>query len=247
MFHTLANAFKNKDVRKKMLITLALLFVYRIGCWLPVPGISAAVNSSVTGNDSLLTLLSSITGGALANGAFLAIGISPYINASIIIQLLTVAIPALERLSKQGGEGRKKLTKITRYATLILAIAQAAAITVSWANQDGLETAIFSGLLTEKWMVGIFVAVMLIAGSMFTLWLGERITENGMGNGISLLIFVGILASAGLAIIAKFIEAIGGSQTAIWELLGFVLMVIVIFALIVFVDLAERKIPVQYA
>lgn len=247
MFHTLANAFKNKDVRKKMLITLALLFVYRIGCWLPVPGISAAVNSSVTGNDSLLTLLSSITGGALANGAFLAIGISPYINASIIIQLLTVAIPALERLSKQGGEGRKKLTKITRYATLILAIAQAAAITVSWANQDGLETAIFSGLLTEKWMVGIFVAVMLIAGSMFTLWLGERITENGMGNGISLLIFVGILASAGLAIIAKFTEAIGGSQTAIWELLGFVLMVIVIFALIVFVDLAERKIPVQYA
>lgn len=247
MFHTLANAFKNKDVRKKMLITLALLFVYRIGCWLPVPGISAAVNSSVTANDSLLTLLSSITGGALANGAFLAIGISPYINASIIIQLLTVAIPSLERLSKQGGEGRKKLTKITRYVTLILAIAQATAITVSWANQDGLETAIFSGLLTEKWMVGIFVAVMLIAGAMFTLWLGERITENGMGNGISLLIFVGILASAGLSIIAKFSEAIGGSQTAIWELLGFVLMVIVIFALIVFVDLAERKIPVQYA
>ena len=247
MFHTLANAFKNKDVRKKMLITLALLFVYRIGCWLPVPGISAAVNSSVTASDSLLTLLSSITGGALANGAFLAIGISPYINASIIIQLLTVAIPSLERLSKQGGEGRKKLTKITRFATLILAIAQAAAITVSWANQDGLETAIFSGLLTEKWMVGIFVAVMLIAGAMFTLWLGERITENGMGNGISLLIFVGILASAGLAIVAKFGEAFGGSQTAIWELLGFVLMVIVIFALIVFVDLAERKIPVQYA
>ena len=247
MFHTLANAFKNKDVRKKMLITLALLFVYRIGCWLPVPGISAAVNSSVTASDSLLTLLSSITGGALANGAFLAIGISPYINASIIIQLLTVAIPSLERLSKQGGEGRKKLTKITRFATLILAIAQAAAITVSWANQDGLETAIFSGLLTEKWMVGIFVAVMLIAGAMFTLWLGERITENGMGNGISLLIFVGILASAGLAIVAKFGEAFGGSQTAIWELLGFGLMVIVIFALIVFVDLAERKIPVQYA
>ena len=247
MFHTLANAFKNKDVRKKMLITLALLFVYRIGCWLPVPGISAAVNSSVTASDSLLTLLSSITGGALANGAFLAIGISPYINASIIIQLLTVAIPSLERLSKQGGEGRKKLTKITRFATLILAIAQAAAITVSWANQDGLETAIFSGLLTEKWMVGIFVAVMLIAGAMFTLCLGERITENGMGNGISLLIFVGILASAGLAIVAKFGEAFGGSQTAIWELLGFVLMVIVIFALIVFVDLAERKIPVQYA
>ena len=182
MFHTLVNAFKNKDVRKKLLITLALLFIYRIGCWLPVPGISAAVNKTVTGEDSLLSLLSSITGGALANGAFLAIGISPYINASIIIQLLTVAIPSLERLSKQGGEGRKKLNKITRFVTLFLAIAQAIAITISWANQDGLETGIFRGLLTQEWMIGIFVAVMLVAGSMFTLWLGELITENGMGN-----------------------------------------------------------------
>ena len=247
MFHTLVNAFKNKDVRKKLLITLALLFIYRIGCWLPVPGISAAVNKTVTGEDSLLSLLSSITGGALANGAFLAIGISPYINASIIIQLLTVAIPSLERLSKQGGEGRKKLNKITRFVTLFLAIAQAVAITISWANQDGLETGIFRGLLTQKWMIGIFVAVMLVAGSMFTLWLGELITENGMGNGISLLIFVGILSSAGLAIVAKFGEAFGGSDTAIWELLGFLLMVILVFGLIVFVDLAERKIPIQYA
>lgn len=247
MFHTLVNAFKNKDVRKKLLITLALLFIYRIGCWLPVPGISAAVNKAATGEDSLLSLLSSITGGALANGAFLAIGISPYINASIIIQLLTVAIPSLERLSKQGGEGRKKLNKITRFVTLFLAIAQAIAITISWANQDGLETGIFRGLLTQKWMIGIFVAVMLVAGSMFTLWLGELITENGMGNGISLLIFVGILSSAGLAIVAKFGEAFGGSDTAIWELLGFLLMVILVFGLIVFVDLAERKIPIQYA
>ena len=247
MFHTLVNAFKNKDVRKKLLITLALLFIYRIGCWLPVPGISAAVNKTVTGEDSLLSLLSSITGGALANGAFLAIGISPYINASIIIQLLTVAIPSLERLSKQGGEGRKKLNKITRFVTLFLAIAQAIAITISWANKDGLETGIFRGLLTQEWMIGIFVAVMLVAGSMFTLWLGELITENGMGNGISLLIFVGILSSAGLAIVAKFGEAFGGSDTAIWELLGFLLMVILVFGLIVFVDLAERKIPIQYA
>ncbi len=247
MFKTLVNAFKNKEVRNKILVTLALLFVYRIGCWLPVPGISAAVNSSV-GEDTLLSLLSSITGGALSNGAFLAIGISPYINASIIIQLLTVAIPALERLSKQGGEGRKKINKITRFVTLGLAIAQATAITISWANQDGLETAIFSGILSETWMVGIFVAVMLIAGSMFTLWLGELITEKGIGNGISLLIFIGILSSAGLALVAMFQQAFSGeSETAIWEILGFVLMVILVFALIVFVDLAERKIPVQYA
>lgn len=248
MFQTLANAFRNKDVRRKILITLALLFVYRIGCWLPIPGISAAVSGSSTESDSLLSLLSSITGGALSNGAFLAIGISPYINASIIIQLLTIAIPALERYSKQGDEGRKKINKITRFVTLALAIVQAVAITVSWANDGGLETAIFRGLLSKTWMVGIFVGIMLVAGSMFTLWLGEQITENGLGNGISLLIFVGILSSVGLAIIAKLKEAFTGtSDTAIWELLGFVLMVVLVFGLIVFVDLAERKIPVQYA
>ncbi|MBR2988927.1 MAG: preprotein translocase subunit SecY [Clostridia bacterium] len=247
MFQTLVNAFKNKEVRTKILITLALLFVYRLGCWLPVPGISAAVENSANGADTLLSLLSAITGGALANGAWLAIGISPYINSSIIIQLLTIAFPALERLSKQGAEGRKKINKITRFVALALAIAQAVAITVSWGNSGGLETGIFSGFLAQTWVVGIFVAVMLISGSMFTLWLGERITENGIGNGISLLIFVGILSTAGQAITASFTLMFEGNETAVWELLGFLLMVIIVFGLIVFVDLAERKIPVQYA
>ena len=248
MIKTLVNAFKNKEVRTKILITIALLFVYRLGCWLPVPGISATLQDTVSGSkDTLLTLLSSITGGALAKGAFLAIGISPYINASIIIQLLTVAIPALERLSKQGSEGRKKINKVTRFVTLILAVAQSVAITVSWAQLDQLQTTVFAGSFGQEWLVGIFVGLMLVAGSMFTLWLGEMITEKGVSNGISLLIFVGILSSAGLAIIAKFSEAFGGDEFAIWELLGFLLMVIIVFGLIVFVDLAERKIPVQYA
>lgn len=247
MIKTLVNAFKNKDVRNKILITIALLFVYRLGCWLPIPGIGAAVKGVASEGDTLLTLLSSITGGALAQGAFLAIGISPYINASIIIQLLTIAIPSLEKLSKQGGEGRKKINKITRIATLILAIAQAVAITISWANSDALSTNIFGGVFAKEWMLGIFVAVMLVAGSMFTLWLGEAITEKGIGNGISLLIFVGILASAGLAIIEKFGAFFGGNEVAIWELIGFFAMVIIVFGLIVFVDLAERRIPIQYA
>ena len=247
MFQTLVNAFKNKEVRNKILITVALLFIYRLGCWLPVPGISSSVQQSASGADTLLSLLSAITGGALANGAWLAIGISPYINASIIIQLLTIAFPRLEQLSKQGAEGRKVINKITRFVTLALAVAQAIAITVSWGRGSGLETGIFTGLLSETWMVGIFVAVMLISGSMFTLWLGERITEKGIGNGISLLIFVGILSSAGLAIVASFTEMFNGNETAIWELLGFLLMVVMIFGLIVFVDLAERRIPVQYA
>lgn len=245
MFRTLVNAFKDKDVRKKLLITIALLFIYRLGCWLPVPGIAATISASVS-EDSLLTLLSSITGGALSNGAFLAIGISPYINATIILQLLTIAIPALERLSKQGNEGRKKLNKITRWLTLGLAVAQATAITVSWARSGGLQTALFGATFGKTWIVGLFVAIMLIAGAMFTLWLGELITDLGVSNGISLLIFVGILSSAGLSIIAMF-QRIPTDQTAIWELMGFVLMVVIVFGLIVFVDNAERKIPIQYA
>ena len=121
------------------------------------------------------------------------------------------------------------------------------AITISWANSGGLETGIFSGFFAKTWVVGIFVGLMLVAGSMFTLWLREQITERGLGNGISLLIFIGILSSAGLSIVAKLKEAFTGSETAIWELLGFVLMVIIVFGLIVFVDQAERKIPIQYA
>ncbi|MCL2061708.1 MAG: preprotein translocase subunit SecY [Firmicutes bacterium] len=247
MLQTLINAFKNKDIRKKILITLFLLLVYRIGCWIPVPGINPSVlQGAAGGSNTMLNLLSALTGGALANGALFAIGISPYINASIIIQLLTVAIPKLEQWSKQGDEGRKKINRVTRVVTLLLAIAQATGIVVSWANSNGLNNAVFGGN-TPIWVVGMFVVAILVAGSMLTMWIGERITEIGVGNGISLLIFVGILSSAGLAIVALFTEMFGGDTMAVWTLLGFIVMVGVIFAFIVFVDLAERRIPIQYA
>lgn len=247
MFQTLVNAFKNKDVRKKILITLALLFIYRLGCWLPIPGINGETYSGSAGSGDILGLLSMISGGALSNGAFLAIGISPYINASIIIQLLTVAIPALERLSKQGDEGRKKLNVITRYFTLVLAAAQAIGVLVNFSREGAISTSIFAANL-PRWLVCMFVAIVLIAGSMFTMWLGERITEIGVGNGISLLIFVGILSTAGISIVSVITAWVqGNDETAPWQLLVFVLLVIVIFAFIVFVDLAERKIPVHYA
>lgn len=252
MWQTLKDAFKNKDVRRKILITIALLFIYRIGCWLPIPGIDASIyQSSVTG-DSFLSLMSQLTGGALANGALFAIGITPYINASIILQLLTVAIPKLQDLSKQGDDGKRKLTQITRYITLGLAVAQAAGIAVSYATAGSLSTSVF-GPMNQTWVIGIFVAVLMVAGSMLTTWLGERITDYGIGNGISLLIFIGIIASAGQAIVAQFqIIASPSSdtvtiQTAWWELLGFFALVIAVFALITFIDLSERKVPVQYA
>ena len=253
MFKTLVNAFKNKDVRKKILITLALMFIYRLGCWLPIPGISGVTYSGSLGKEGdILELLSMITGGALSNGAFLAIGISPYINASIIIQLLTVAIPRLEALSKQGEEGRKKINKITRYFTLVLAIAQAAGIVVNFSRAGdasgvtALSTGIF-GVKMSKALVGVFVAVILVAGSMFTMWLGERITEIGVGNGISLLIFVGILSTAGISIISVIKTWIGGDTYAPWQLFAFIILLVIIFTFIVFIDLAERKIPVHYA
>lgn len=247
MFETLKNAFKNKDVRKKILITLALLFIYRLGCWVPIPGIDAATYQNQTVTDGLLGLLNGITGSALENGALFAIGITPYINASIILQLLTVAIPRLQEYQKQGDDGKRKITQITRYITIILALAQAIGVTVSFQRVGAISTTVF-GPMNQSWLICMFVCVLMIMGSMLTMWLGERITDYGIGNGISLLIFVGIISSAGQAIVAKIIQAADGtSDTAVWELIGFIIMVVAVFMLIVFVDSSERRVPVQYA
>ena len=257
MFETIKNCFKVKEIRKKIWITLALLLVFRLGCYIPVPGINPATFDSVIGQNDFLTILSSITGGSLANATLFALGISPYINASIIIQLLTVGIPALERLSKQGEDGRKKIAQITRYVTIALAVAQAIGIILNFGFQTDSEgvmpirlvyfgsTAI--GEVGAKWLAGIFLTVVYTAGSMLVMWIGERITEYGVSNGISLIIFIGIISTAGLTIVAKFGTLFGGELSALWELLGFVILTIVEFAAIVAVDLSERRIPVQYA
>ena len=245
MFKTLGSAFKNKDIRKKIWITLLLLLVYRLGCYLPIPGLAPSVYKDAIANSSndLLSLLNAVSGSALANGAFLALGVTPYINASIIIQLLTVGIPALERLSKQGDDGRQKINLITKIIALILAIVQAVGIVLGF-GMDYISPIFGENL---KWLAAIMVMVILVAGAAFTMWLGDRITEQGIGNGLSLIIFVGIISTAGLAIVNSISQIFAGVSTAIWELLGFLALAFVIFALICFVDLAERKIPVQYA
>ncbi len=255
MFETIKNCFKVKEIRKKIFITLLLLLLFRLGCYIPVPGIDTAQFSSVIAGNSFLNILSSITGGSLANATLFALGISPYINASIIIQLLTVGIPALERLSKQGEEGRKKIAQITRYVTIALAVAQAIGIIVNFGIQgDALRLEIFGsgavGAIPEtaaKWMAGIFLTVVYTAGSMLVMWLGERITEYGISNGISLIIFAGILSTAGLTIVGNLIEGFQGNLNRFWELLGFVILTVVEFVAIVTVDLSERRVPVQYA
>lgn len=249
MFQTIKNAFKTKEVRNKILMTLLLIAIYRLGSFIPVPGIDASVTQAAVEGNGFLGIISAITGGALANGTLFAIGISPYINASIIIQLLTVAVPSLERLSRQGDEGRKKLTKITRYFTVALAAIQAVGILFAFNNQGVLNNELISvEFPVPTWILFIFVSLVLIAGACLCMWIGERITEYGVSNGMSLLIFVGILATAGNQILAAFTSiAQNGFASGGWELLGFFAMTIIIFAFIVLVDKAERKITVQYA
>ncbi len=242
MFETLVNAFKVKEVRRKIFITIGLLLVYRIGCFIPVPGLDyAAMKETIEGN-VFLNIMSALTGGSLAMGTLFAMGIGPYINSSIIMQLLTVAIPPLERLQKEGEEGRKKIAQYTRIVTVLLAIIQAVGILLG--SGDLLDTAI---LPDAQWLLYTLVILIMVGGSSLTMWLGERITEHGVGNGISLLIFVGILSTAGQAILINFGNMATGDLNAIWQFIGFIVAVVVIFGVIVYVDLAERKIPVQYA
>ncbi len=240
MWQTIVNAFKIKEVRRKILITIALIFVYRLGCHIPVPGVNVFEGM----NDySYLQIMSGISGGALQYGTFFAMGIGPYINASIIIQLLAVGIPALERLSKQGEQGKKKLNAITRIVTLILAIAQSVGILLAFS--DYVDTSkIFGNEGFLHVLSYIFLVVVYTAGACFTMWLGERITDYGVSNGISLLIFAGIISTAGISIVDL---CTGEAEFQIWAILGFVIAAVLIFAAIVAVNGAERRIPVQYA
>lgn len=261
MFETIKNAFKIKDVRNKILWTLLFVVIYRLGCFITVPGLNSI--SSTLDESSILGLLDSITGSALSQGTLFSLGISPYINASIIVQLLTVAIPALERMSKEGEEGRQKLDKITRWATLILAAISAVGVVLSLGASDGYINYSWLGgegitiggvglptfFETNKWIMYIYIVLMLVGGSMLTMWIGERITEYGVSNGISLIIFVGIVATAAQQVGDCITNAVAGTEvsTNLISVGVFLVTVILVFMFIVWVDGAERKIKVQYA
>ena len=243
MFKTLVNAFKVKDIRKKLLIVLGLLLVYRVGCAIVCPGfdLSDQIADSTIGT-TFFSLMNMLSGNALSNGAILALGVSPYITASIVIQLLTVAIPPLERLAKQGEDGKRKMQFYTRITALVLALAQAIGIVVSF--QSAINTDIL-GLPT--WVIGMGIVLILTAGAMFTVWIGEKITQLGVcGSGMSLLIFVGILSSAASGI-SSAISQVGDNIDNLWMIIIYVVAVILIFGLIVFIDNSERRVPVSYA
>ena len=244
MFETIKNAFGTKEIRVKIWATLLLLLVYRIGCFVPVPGLNVSVISQALEQSSaasFLNVISAITGGSLSQGTLFALGIIPFINSFIIMQLLTLIIPKLEEMSKDGEEGRKKITQITRYVAIVLAVVQAIGIVFLWKNYIN---PIYG--MQKNWLAMIYVIVILVGGSVMVMWLGERITEYGIGNGTSLIIFVGILSTAGTSLLNAF-RTVPTDPNKLWNIFGFLILVLALFAFIVFMDGGERRITVQYA
>ena len=245
MFKTLKNALKTPDVRKKILYTLLLIVIFRLGCFITIPGVDTfALNETMnSATNGMAGLIDMISGGAFSRLSIFAMSISPYITASIVIQLLALVIPALERLTKEGGEeGRAKLNRYTKLLTVLLALIEGIGIYLSYRS-----TGIFIG---DGFVTGFTVVISLMAGTALLMWLGEQITTKGIGNGISMIIFVGI------------ISGLPGAVTMIWDLimgtgafittglltsLGIIIGAILLIAGVVFVQQAERRIPVQYA
>ena len=238
MLETFKNAWRIEDLRKKILYTLLMLLVYRIGTsFIPIAGMDvAAIKQTVEGSD-ILGFLNMITGGSLAGFTIFAVGISPYITASIVMQLLTFAIPALERLSKEGGEeGREKLKRITRYVGIGLALIMSI----------GMVMSLRSYMSTTDMLSKITMVLTLTAGACIVMWMGEKITEKGIGNGVSLIIFVGIVARLPVTV-WSFMQNIFAGEVNAWALLPIVVIYVAIVAGVVFIDCGERRIPVQYA
>ena len=248
MFQVLKNSWRVTEIRKKILYTIMIIAIFRIGSIIPVPfidiaALKAGMQNVVSGEGigSFLSYINILTGGGLEYGAIFAMSVTPYINASIIMQLLSVAIPYLERISKEGEEGRKKIAKITRFVTVILGLIQGTAYFI-YLHASGYVDRSYN--LAEDIFAGVVIVLCFTAGSAIMMWLGERIDEKGVGNGISILLFAGILsrAKSAAAILYNFWQS--------GDFFAFFATIIVFLAIIVFIVFmtgAERRIPVQYA
>ena len=237
MFATLRNAWQIPELRKKLIFTILVMLVYRIGNVIPVPYINVAALGTyfeTVLSDTILGLYNAMSGTAFSQATILALSIQPYINASIIVQLLTIAIPALERMSKEGGEeGKKKLNFITRCATIALGLLMGWAYYMMLANSD-------YGIITEKgFLAGLVIVLTFAAGSTVVMWLGEQITEHGIGNGISMILFANIISSLPTTV-SRLID-MG------WVAIAVVIGMAALILFIVFIQDAERRIPIQYA
>ena len=234
MLEKMKSAWRIPELRKKIIYTFGMLLLYRLLCCIPVPGVNIAAVSDAVKNFSVLDFMNMMTGGSFQNMTIMAMGITPYINASIILQLLTVAIPTLEKLAKEGPEGRKKITEWTRYLTVALAFIQAV----------GLVFAMRANSYGGIWY--LVIGVSMAAGTSLAMWIGERITENGIGNGISLLIMAGIVSNMfnwSRQAVVGLIDGTVGIIAVLVVVLAFLVMIVAI----TYVDMGERRIPVQYA
>lgn len=233
---TLQNAWKLSELRSKILFTLMMFLVFRIGAHIPVPGINRAVIEQLMNSGALFGFFDVISGGSFRNFSVFAMSITPYINASIIMQLLTVVIPRLEQMAKEGDEGRKKITEYTRYFTIVLAFIQAIGLSY------GLTGAVTNPTLGNY----LLVATTLTAGTAFLMWIGEQITEKGIGNGISLIIFAGIVSRLPSGIVTLY-EYVRVGTTNILGAALFIAIAALTIAGIVYIAEGQRRIPVQYA
>ena len=246
MFETIKNAWKLPDLKKRICFTLLIIVVFRFGAALPVPFLDASVMQGF-GDGNLLGFLNMLTGGAFQNATLFALSISPYITASIVVQLLAVAIPALEQMSKEGAEGRKRLNKISRYVTIALALIQSYAY---YRMLDSRGAVMDGGNTFGNVLICLTIVAMFTAGAMICVWLGEQIDDRGIGNGISMILFAGIVSRASSmvnTVITELYLAINGIMKY-WFIVPFTL--VLFLAAIVFIVImtnAERRIPVQYA
>ena len=252
MFNTIRNAWRIPDLRKKLLYTLLIVIVFRFGSVIPAPFLDATALSALmdsAGSNSALGYINMLTGGAFSYASLFAMGITPYINSSIIMQLLTIAIPPLERLAKEGEEGRKKIATITRYVTVVLGLIQGVAFYFYLRGQGIVEyTAGFSGVFA-----GLVIVLTFTAGTALIMWMGEQINEKGIGNGISIILFAGIVARLPVTFgtVWQYMQlGIQSSSTSGQYLVLaplFIVLFLVVIWVIVFMNEAERRIPVQYA
>lgn len=239
ILNTITKAWKIPDIRKKLIFTFLMLVVFRIGSNIPIPGINRQIlrDTFEGGNNGLIDLFNLFSGGSFSNMTIFALSITPYITASIILQLLTIAIPSLERLSKEGLEGRKKISGYTRYLTVVLAFIQAIGMSLGMFRNALISTDVFSVTI---------IVVVLSAGTAFLMWLGERINESGIGNGISLIIFGGIIARLPSGIHGIWLKLNEGTISYVTIAL-FIIFAVVVIVGIIEIQQGQRRIPVQYA
>ena len=244
MFKTIKNALKTPDVRKRLLYTLILIVLFRLGCYITVPGVNTiTLNEAMSSSNGIAGFIDIISGGAFSRFSIFAMSVSPYITASIVVQLLAMIIPSLERIAKEGGEeGQKIMNRWTKIITIILALIEAIGIYLSY-RKSGI-------FINEGWLTGALVVTSLVTGTSLLMWLGEQITSKGIGNGISMIIFIGIISGLPTAVTTIWnliVTSSGFSTIGLITSLGIIIGAIILVAGVVFVQQAERRVPVQYS